>query len=107
MPIESPSQARLFLKLLPALLGTPTWDDRMTHKGRRDHGPGTIDVFENVLTFRVGVDEPDPFLGSEHTVLIWTDTKLKKVTDRAPNTESGDDCARPQVDSEVISVVLP
>jgi len=58
------------------------WDDKMTHKGRKDRGPGMIDVLGNTLTFRVGVDELDPFLVSGDTVLIWADTKLKKVTDK-------------------------
>ena len=78
----------------------------MGQQGRRDHGPGTIDVFENVFTFRVGVHELDPFLGSEDTVLIWTESKHGEVTDRAPNIESGDGCARPEVAIEVIPLVL-
>ncbi len=51
-------------------------------------------------------DELNPFLGFGDTVLIWTDTKLKKDTDKAPNTESGDGCATPEVASEVISLEL-
>ena len=33
-------------------------------------------------------------------------TKLKKDTDKAPNTESGVGCAKPEVASEVISLEL-
>ena len=83
-----------------------TFDDRMAHKGRKDRGPGMIDVFGSTLTFRVGVDELNPFLGLGDTVLIWADTKLKNVTDKAPNTESGDGCDKPEVASEVISLEL-
>ena len=39
-------------------------------------------------------------------MLIWADTKRKKFVDRAPNTESGDECAKPEVASEVLSLVL-
>ncbi len=56
--------------------------------------------------FRVGVDELDPFLGLGDTVLIWTDTRFKNVTDRAPNTESGDGCPKPEVAIEVIPLEL-
>ncbi len=45
-------------------------------------------------------------LGLGDTVLIWADTKLRKDTDKAPNTESGDGCAKPEVASEVISLEL-
>jgi len=83
-----------------------TWDDRMQHKGRHDRGPGMIDVFGSTLIFRVGVPELNPFLMPFDTVKIWTDTKLKNVTDKAPNTESGDGCAKPEVASEVISLEL-
>ena len=83
-----------------------TWDDRMTHKGRNDLGPGMIDVFGKILTFRVGVAELNPLLGPDDSVLIWADTKLKNVTDKAPNTESGDGCNKPEVASELLSVTL-
>jgi hypothetical protein len=83
-----------------------TWDDRMVHKGMNDQGPGMIDVVGSTLTFRVGVPELNPFLELSDTVLIWTDTKLKNDTDRTPNTEPGDGCARPEVASEVISLEL-
>ena len=79
----------------------------MTHEGRKDRGPGKIDVDGDTLTFRVGVVELDPFLGSTDTVLIWTDTKLKKVTDKAPNTEQGNGCDKPEVLSEGLSLELP
>ena len=42
---------------------------------------------------------------SNDTVLIWTDSKLKNVTDKAPNRELGDGCANP-VPSEVLSLIL-
>ena len=83
-----------------------TWDARMMHKGRRDRGPGMIDVFGSTLTFRVGVDELSPFLELSDTVLVWADTRVKNVTDKAPNTESGDGCAKPEVPSEVMSLML-
>ena len=83
-----------------------TFDDRMAHKGRNDRGPGMIDVAENTLTYRVAVDELNPFLNLGNTVLIWAGTKRKQVTDKAPNTESGDGCEKPQVASEVVTLIL-
>ena len=83
-----------------------TWDDRMTHKGRNDRGVGMIDVVGNILTFRVAIDELNPNLGAGDTVLISTASRLKNVTDQAPNVEAGDGCDRPEVASEVISLEL-
>ncbi len=83
-----------------------TWDDRMMHKGSHERGPGMIDVFGSTLTFRVGVDELSPFLELGDTVLIWADTKFKEITDKAPNTEPGDGCPKPEVSGEVSSVIL-
>jgi len=83
-----------------------TFDERMVHKGRKDRGPGIIDVAANTLTYSVAVDDLNPSLELGDTVLIWADTKFKKVSDRAPNTESGDGCVKPEVASEVISLVL-
>ena len=65
-----------------------------------------IDVVGNTLTFRAGVAELNPFLGPDDTVLIWANTKLKHVTDKVPNTESGDGCDEPEVASEVLSIIL-
>ena len=83
-----------------------TFDDKMTHKGSKDSGPGFIDVLGSILTFRVGIDELNPFLMPFDIVLIWTDTKLKNVTDKAPNTEPGDGCDKPEVPNEVLSLIL-
>ena len=83
-----------------------TWDDRVMHKGGHGQGPGMIDVFGSTLTFRVGVDELNPFLGLGDTVLIWTATKFQQDADRTPNIETGDGCAKPEVSSEVISLEL-
>lgn len=85
---------------------TKTFDDRMLHKSAKDRGPGTIDIVGSLLTFRVPIDELNPVLEVGDTVLVWADTKLKKVTDKAPNTEPGDGCAKPEVASEVLSVTL-
>ena len=65
-----------------------------------------IDVADNTLTYRVAVAELSPFLGFGDAMLIWADAKFKNVTDRAPNTESGDGCAKPEVASEVLSLIL-
>lgn len=83
-----------------------TQDDRMIHRGMQDRGPGMIDVLGSTLTFRVSVDELNPFPELGDTVLIWADTKFKNVTDKAPNTETGDGCARPEVTGEVLSLEL-
>ena len=65
-----------------------------------------LDVAANTLTYSVAIDDLNPSLELGDTVLIWADTKFKKTTDSAPNTESGDGCAKPEVVSEVLSVVL-
>ncbi len=83
-----------------------TWDDRMTHKGMDDGGPGTIEVDGDTLTYRVAVDELDPGLGIGDNLLIWAGTKRRKVTDNAPTTEWGDRCAKPEVASEVLYLEL-
>ena len=83
-----------------------TWDDRMAHHGTEDGGPGTIEVDGDTMTYRVDVDELNPGLELGGTVLIWTGTKRRKVTDNAPTTEWGDRCAKPEVASEVIYLEL-
>ena len=45
-------------------------------------------------------------LGDARSDLLAADTKFKKTTDSAPNTESGDGCAKPEVASEVLSLIL-
>ncbi len=65
-----------------------------------------IDVVGITQTFRVGVAELNPFLGPDDTVLIWANTKLKNVTDSAPNRESGDGCDKPEVINEVLPLIL-
>jgi hypothetical protein len=87
-----------------------TFDHRMFHEGTRDRG-GTIDVTGNTLTFRVAVDALNPNLGLGDTVLIWakakhTNASGRRITDKAPTTETGDKCAKPQVPIEVISLTL-
>ena len=52
------------------------------------------------------VDDLNPLLELGDTVLIWTESKLKKVTDKAPNTEPGDGCANPEFLIEVLSLEL-
>lgn len=49
----------------------------MTHKGRKDSGPGTIDVDGDTLTYRVAVDDLNPGLAFGDAVLVWADTRLK------------------------------
>ncbi len=81
-----------------------TSDDTMMHKGRRDTGPGVISIDGDMLTFSIGMAELGLELGAE--LLIWGDTKGKGVRDRAPTTEAGDGCEKPEVDSEVLSLML-
>ena len=82
------------------------FDDRMIYTHRNSRGPGTIDASGSTLIFRVGVNEFNPGLGFGDTVLIWADTQQNNVIDKVPNTESGDGCPRPEVPSEVMSLVL-
>lgn len=80
---------------------------RRSHKGRdKDTGPGIITAGTDTLTFTVMVDDLNPSLVLGETVYIWADTQHKGINDRAPNTESGDGCAKPEVESEVLALTL-
>jgi len=57
-----------------------------------------------VVTALVG--DLNPVLALGNTVYIWADTQFKGINDRAPNTESGDGCPKPEVANEVLSVIL-
>jgi len=83
-----------------------TYDERIVYRNGNARGPGIINQIGNTLIFSVTIDELDPGLELGDTVLIWTDTKAKNITDKAPNTESGDDCEKPQVAGEVITLTL-
>lgn len=87
-----------------------TSDDTMmrrSHKGNdKDTGPGIISADTNTLTFTVPVDDLNPSLALGDTVYIWADTQHKGIKDRAPNTEGGDGCAKPEVLGEVLALVL-
>ncbi len=39
-------------------------------------------------------------------ILIWADTQFKGISDRAPNTEFGDLCAKPESSAEVLALSL-
>ncbi len=83
-----------------------TSDDTMKHRGDRDTGPGLIEVDGNTLTYTVPVDDLDPLLDLGDTLYIWANTQFKGINDRAPNTESGDGCSKPEVETEVLALTL-
>jgi len=87
-----------------------TSDDTMMHRvhknATKDTGPGIIWVDSNTLTYTVPVVELSFSLGISDTVYIWADTQWKSINDRAPNTESGDGCSKPEVASEALALTL-
>ena len=83
-----------------------TSDDTMMHRSKKDTGPGMISSDTNRLTFTVPVNDLNPALLIGDTVYIWADTHGKKVGDRAPNTEGGDGCSKPEVETEVLALTL-
>ena len=83
-----------------------TSDDGMMHRAKKDNGPGLIEVDGTTLTFTVAVDALNDQLVIGDTVYIWADTQWKGINDRAPNTEAGNGCAKPEVESETLALTL-
>lgn len=87
-----------------------TSDDMMMRRGNKDTGPGMITSdTDMVLWYEVDYAEltqNGASLGPGDQLLIWVDTQFKGINDRAPNTESGDTCSKPQVIGEVLNLTL-
>lgn len=77
-----------------------TSDDTMKRRGNKDTGPGVITGADNILIYTVSYVDLSLFAGD--FVLLWVDTQYKGINDRAPTTEGGDGCSKPQVAGEVI-----
>jgi hypothetical protein len=93
----------------PDLCCTTSDDTMMTrvHRGStKDTGPGMTSVSGDMITYMVTLAE----LGLDANmlppeILIWADTQFKGISDRAPNTEWGDGCAKPESSTEVFPLV--
>jgi len=90
-----------------------TSDDTMmrrVHKGNpKDTGPGMITSERDMLWYEVDYNEltkNGASLGTNDQVLIWVDTQFKGSNDRAPTTEGGDSCSKPQNLGEVLAITL-
>jgi hypothetical protein len=88
-----------------------TSDDTMIFRGHRGlgktTGPGDIVVSLPVtISYTVPLAELSTDLMTGDTVYIWADTQWKGIRDRAPNTEEADGCAKPEVASETLELVL-
>jgi len=94
----------------PDLCCTTSDDTMMTrvHRGStKDTGPGMTSVSGDMITYMVTLAE----LGLDANmlppeILIWADTQFKGISDRAPNTEWGDGCAKPESSTEVLALSL-
>ena len=94
----------------PDLCCTTSDDTMMTRVHRnssKDTGPGMITVIGDKITYMVTLAELglDPQQG-DTKVLIWADTHFQGISDRAPNTEWGDGCAKPESLTEVLELSL-
>lgn len=83
-----------------------TSDDTMMHRGKRDTGPGSIEVGGTVLSYWVSMAELSLDLSIGDTILVWADTQDKGIEDRAPDTDDSDGCAKPEIAGEYIELVL-
>jgi hypothetical protein len=90
------------------------------HKNGRTafYGPGEVQEFSldpYTLVFTVPyaglLDDavlPEDREGVEagDVVHLWMDVQQKQICDRAPDTDDGDFCAKPEIPSEVLSILL-
>ena len=72
----------------------------MTHS----RGTGTVTVERYTIVYTVRYKDLGVFAGDD--VEIWADTEMKGIADRAPNTNGGDGCAKPQEEEELLSIEL-
>jgi hypothetical protein len=81
----------------------------------RVYGPGTVvytDGDPDTLVFTVPYaglldDETTPgAVAADDVVHLWMDVQQKQICDRAPDTDDSDLCAKPEIPSEVLSILL-
>lgn len=65
---------------------------------------GTVSVEKYTIVFRVRYKDLGVFAGDD--VEIWADIQSDGIADRAPNTNGGDGCAKPQEEEELLSIEL-
>jgi hypothetical protein len=87
---------------------------RVHKNGKRTvYGPGKVDTnTSDVLVFTVPYaglldDQETPVaVVADDVVHLWVDVQQKGICDRAPNTDDTDECAKPEISDEVISIKL-
>ncbi len=65
---------------------------------------GTVTLEKYSIVFRVRYKDLGVFAGDD--IEIWADIQSNGIADRAPNTNGGDGCAKPQEGAEVLSIEL-
>ncbi len=76
--------------------------DKTTMTHSRD--TGTVTVERYVIVYRVRYKDLGVFAGDD--MEIWADIQSDGIADRAPNTNGGDGCAKPQEEEELLSIEL-
>lgn len=67
-------------------------------------GTGTVTLEKYSIVFRVRYQDLGIFAGDD--LEVWADIEMKGIADRAPNTNGGDGCAKPQEGAEVLGIEL-
>ena len=67
-------------------------------------GTGTVTLEKYSIVFRVRYQDLGIFVSDD--LEVWADTEMKGIADRAPNTDGGDGCAKPQEGAEVLGIEL-
>ena len=86
----------------PAACATPA-DSVVARRPRGHQGVGTSEVQGNLIRFIVPLDDLDVGEPEEVPLIpLWATSTLRGTVDRAPNPETGDDCAHPQARTETL-----
>ena len=78
--------------------------DKSTMIKTRATGPGTVTLERYSIVYRVRYKDLGLFAGDD--LEVWADIQSNGVADRAPNTNAGDGCAKPQDEEEVLGIEL-
>ena len=78
--------------------------DKTTMIKTRATGPGTVTLERYSIVYRVRYKDLGLFAGDD--LEVWADIQSNGATDRAPNTNAGDGCAKPQDEEEVLGIEL-
>lgn len=78
--------------------------DKTTTTTSRNTGPGTVTLERYLIVYRVRYKDLGIFAGDD--LEVWADIHSNGVADRAPDTNGGDGCAKPQDEDEVLSIEL-